>query len=117
MEKEILSCKNLSEHGDKWLLTVTTEKNETLPCFACCTLSLEDKQELGLRKRMILTFFRDLMDSNAQILINTVASDDQIVFHTVQVFLSKYKRILFFHSMDCIKFTKEPFFSLHADVV
>lgn len=116
MEKEILSCKNLSEHGDKWLLTVTTEKNETLPCFACCTLSLEDKQELGLRKRMILTFFRDLMDSNAQILINTVASDDQIVFHTVQVFLSEYKRILIFHSMDCIKYTKEPLFSLHADL-
>lgn len=88
MEKEILSCRYPAEHGDKWLLIAVNEKNEVFPCFACCTLSLEDKQELGLRKRVILSSYRDLMESNAQILINVVEADDQIVFHTVHVFMN-----------------------------
>lgn len=95
MDKDIVTCKNPSQHGDKWLFTDSNDKAETLPCFACCILTLEDKQELTLRKRVILTCFRNLMDSNAQVMIAVVSPDDQVVLHTLNVLLSEYYIYLF----------------------
>lgn len=104
MEGDLMSCEIPSQHGNKWCLSTCNDKTETQLCFACCMLNLESDQQLSLRKRIILSSFRDILKLNPQVVTDVIANDNEIEFRMTHLFLSKLQFIARVHACHLLCF-------------
>ncbi|KAG8198086.1 hypothetical protein JTE90_020915 [Oedothorax gibbosus] len=81
-----MCCNGTSAHEKKWYFSLPSNEDENI-CLACIVLSLEDKQLLNVRKKIILQKLHEILHSSPQIIIKIIEHEEEVQSHIILVLL------------------------------